>query len=101
MTSELDRPNIMEIVYDIREYVDREKKIINCFKCNKFSQFANSCKQMERCNNPKTKCKGSCNEERWKCINCGGTHSAAWAGCPAYKEKLKEVNTKIQIKTYS
>ena len=75
-----------------------------CFKCNKFGHFANSCKQIERfprCNNPNTKCKDFCNKEWWKRINCGGTHSAAWAGCPAYKEKLKEVNTKIQIKTYS
>ena len=36
---------------------------------------------------------------RWRCINCGDAHSAAWAGCPEYEEKLKEVNTKMQIKT--
>ena len=37
------------IVYDIREYVDCEKKILKCFKWNKFGHFANSCKQQERC----------------------------------------------------
>ena len=89
-------------VYGIGECVDKEKKII--IKCNKFRHFANNCKQPERCprcNNLKSKCKGSCNKEKWKCTNCGGVHSAAWASCPIYKEKLKEVNTKMQIKTYS
>ena len=38
---------------------------------------------------------------RWKCINCGDAHSAAWAGYPEHKEKLKEIDTKMQIKTYS
>ena len=54
-----------------------------------------------RCNNPETKSKGSRNKERWKCINWGDAHYAARAGFPAYKEKLKEVNTKIKIKTCS
>ena len=48
------------IVYDIREYVDCEKKILKCFKWNKFGHFANSCKQQERCprcNNLKKNCK--------------------------------------------
>ena len=68
------------IVYDIREYIDKEKKIIKCFKCNKFGHFANICKQQERCprcNNLKSRCKGSCNKEKWKCINYGGDHSTA------------------------
>ena len=92
------------LIYDIREYIDREKKIVKCFKYSKFGHFTNICKQQEkcpRCNNLKSRCKGSCNKEIWKCINCGGDHSAAWAGCPICKEKLKEVNTKIQIKIYS
>ena len=92
------------IVYGIREYIDKEKKIIKCFKCNKFGHFVNICKQQEKCpryNNLKSSCKDSCNKEIWKCINCGGDHSAAWTRCPIYKEKLKEVNTKMQIKTYS
>ena len=38
---------------------------------------------------------------RWKRINCGDAHSAAWAGYPEYKEKLKEIDAEMQIKTYS
>lgn len=75
-----------------------------CFKCNKVGHFAKSCKQQERCrryNNSQVNCKSNCNKESQKCINCGGVHSPAWAGCPVYKGKLKEINTEIQIKTYS
>ena len=48
----------------MREYVNKEKLIIRCFKCNKFGHLSNSCKNNNslcpRCGSSKQKCKGKC-----------------------------------------
>ena len=76
-------------VKNIREYVNKEKLIIRCFKCNKFGHLSNSCRNNNslcpRCGWNKLKCKGNCPKQHWKCVNCSGNHSAAWEGCKKYK----------------
>ena len=92
-------------VKNIREYVNKEKLIIRCFKCNKFGHLSNSCKNSNslcpRCGSDKQKCKGNCPKQQWKCVNCLGNHSAAWEGCKKYKEKLREVTQTINVKSYA
>ena len=65
----------------MREYVNKEKLIIRCFKCNKFGHLSNSCKNNNslcpRCGSNKQKCKGNCPKQHWNCVNCLGNHSAA------------------------
>ena len=89
----------------MREYVNKEKLIIRCFKCNKFGHLSNSCKNNNslcpRCGSNKQKCKGNCPKQHWNCVNCLGNHSAAWEGCKKYKEKLKEVTQAINVTSYA
>ena len=89
----------------MREYVNKEKLIIRCFKCIKFGHLSNSCKNNNslcpRCGSNKQKCKGNCPKQHWNCVNCLGNHSAAWEGCKKYKEKLKEVTQAINVTSYA
>ena len=89
----------------IREYVNKEKLIIRCFKCNKFGHLSNSCKNNNslcpRCGSNKQNCKGNCPKQRLKCVNCLGNHSARWEECKKYKEKMKEVTQAINVKSYA
>ena len=72
-------------IKNIREYVNKEKLIIRCFKCNKFGHLSNSCKNNNnlcpRCGSNKQNCKGNCPKQHWKRVNCLGNHSAAWERC--------------------
>ena len=84
----------------IRKYIDKKKLVIRCFRCNKLNHTTNNCKERTkrcpRCN--KTNCEMKCNKRDWKCVNCGGEHSAAYEGCPKYKEILRtkqEENKKL------
>ena len=75
-------------IKNIREYVNKEKLIIRCFKCNKFGHLSNSCKNNNslcpRCGSNTEKCKSNCPKQHWKCVDCLGNHSAAWEGCKKY-----------------
>ena len=61
-------------IKNIREYVNKEKLIIRCFKCSKFGHLSNSCKNNNslcpRCGSNKQNCKGNCPKQHWKCVNC-------------------------------
>ena len=90
-------------IKNIREYVNKEKLIIRCFKCNKFGHLSNSCKNNNslcpRCGSNKQKCKGNYPKQHWKCVNRLGNHRFAWEGSKKYKEKLKEVTQAINVKS--
>ena len=57
----------------ITEYVNKEKLIKRCFKCNTFGHLSNSCENNDslclRCGSNKQKCKGNCPKQHWKCVN--------------------------------
>ena len=92
-------------VKNIREYVNKEKIIIRCFKCNKFGHLSNSCRNnnslYSRCGSNKLKWKVNSPKQQLRCVNCLGNHSVAWESCKKYKEKLKEVTQTINFKTYA
>ena len=99
------RIKIDDKIKNIREYVNKEKLIIRCFKCNKFGHLSNSCKDNNSlcriCDSNKQKCKGNYPKQHWKCVSCSGNHSAAWERCKIYKEKLNEVTQAIIFKSYA
>ena len=92
-------------VKNVREYVNKDKLVIRCFKCNKYGHLSNTCRNSNsicpRCGSSKLKCKGICPRQNWKCVNCLGNHSAAWEGWKKYKEKLKEVTQAVNVKSYA
>lgn len=61
-----------------------------CYNCNRFGHTAVKCRGKHSC----TKCGGSdhksgdCKNDV-KCLNCNKPHSAAYAGCPKYKEEAR------------
>lgn len=60
---------------------------VQCFKCQRYGHIANFCRGPTRCK----VCAGAHNHKECtskqepKCANCGGGHSAAFAGCPIKK----------------
>ena len=64
---------VIIILKYITEYVNKEKLIKRCFKCNTFGHLSNSCENNDslclRCGSNKQKCKGNCPKQHWKCVN--------------------------------
>lgn len=63
---------------------------VRCFKCNRYGHTSDNCRGKKCC----SKC-GSrdheyeqCENDK-KCVNCLQCHSAAYGGCPAYKDEAK------------
>lgn len=82
--------------YPVKIYV---KPVIQCYKCRRFFHFANECRSKQRCarcgeEHATPEC--SANRDQFKCVNCGKAHSAAYAGCSAYKE-AKEVSSVASV----
>lgn len=71
---------------------------LRCYLCQRYGHVADSCRSQKRC----TRCgKGhltkdcslvSTDTTKFKCVNCGGNHSAAYGGCPSLKRQAK-INT--------
>lgn len=69
---------------------------VRCFKCQRYGHVATSCNATmvcPRCSGPHTynSCPNQNDPTKVHCNNCGGGHSAAYAGCPIYREAL-EIN---------
>uniref|UniRef100_A0A1L8D7H7 Uncharacterized protein n=1 Tax=Nyssomyia neivai TaxID=330878 RepID=A0A1L8D7H7_9DIPT len=80
-----------------QEYVPEP---IRCFQCQRYGHFRASCESTaicSRCSEPEHR-PGPCKQGH-KCINCGGSHSAAWKGCPVYKEEreIRKVGYRLKI----
>ena len=62
-----------------------------CYKCNRYGHTKDKCRGKPCC----PKCGGrdhdysTCPNNTRKCVNCQGSHSAAFGGCPIYKQEAK------------
>ena len=87
----------------VRDYINRERLIYKCYTCNKISHLTKNCKQKAKlcpkCNN--TNCPGTCSKSIWKCINCGGNHSAAYRGFPSMKAAISKSMDRQQNLSYA
>ena len=70
-----------------------------CYKCQRYGHIATNCRSSVRCPN----CGGShdykdCTSESVLCCHCGADHSAAYKGCPQYKETQEIQKYKVSNK---
>jgi len=79
------RVKIGFVSFLVREFIPPP---LRCFNCQRMGHTANFCKGRMRC----AKCGGEHEYDKCeegvviKCCNCGGGHSAAYAGCPVQQE---------------
>ena len=73
----------------------------NAFKCQKYGQSANECKNEQRC----LQCSGQhrvkqCTEpkEKAKCAHRGGSHASVYKGCFSYQNSVVVTKRKQDIK---
>ena len=83
------RVELAYVVYTVRPFVTEP---MQCFKCRRFGHKAGACESRQRCarcgkDHKTVDC--SAKRESFKCVNCGGAHSAAFVGCPKRKEAHK------------
>ena len=62
--------------------------VMRCFRCQRYGHGSEQCRGRVRCpvcgqGHTWDECQ---NKDTPKCVRCGGAHSAAYLGCPAYKE---------------
>ncbi len=82
------------LCFRVKKY---ERPPLRCFNCQRFGHVAAACKGKRRC--------GKCSEDhdfkecknQIKCCNCGGTHVAAYRGCPVHAkadvvQKMRDEN---------
>jgi len=80
--------------FKVKEYIPRPYR---CTNCQMYGHAQETCWRNPICprcsgNHSFDKCKNQNDEEKIRCSNCQGKHSAAWTGCPKYiqiKETLK------------
>ena len=82
-------------VFKVKQYVPPPTR---CYKCQRFGHAATGCRfsvRCVRCGDPHTfeQCP---QKETPKCINCGGTHSAAYGGCETAKAAIEIQKVKIE-----
>ena len=83
-----------------KKVMEYHPKVNGCFKCQRFGHSALMCNSRTRC----PTCGGSpgwnkCqNKENPYCTNCSSRHSAAYLGCPKYKDapKIQEIKNKLR-----
>ena len=91
--------NIGALVFRVKDYIPRPAR---CTRCNSFSHRQHQCVQKARCvrcdseNHTYDKCPAREKPELLKCKNCGGAHSAAFPGCPAFVEQQKILKLKTK-----
>lgn len=77
--------------FKVSEYV---APLLQCYKCFRFNHSAKFCSAAQKC----SKCSeehhySECtNDEKLKCINCGGPHLAIHRDCPVKQSKIAEKN---------
>lgn len=86
------------ITYTTRLCTDRP---VRCFKCQRFGHVMRTCESKDKCprcsgEHSFDKCPSKDNRSKALCANCGGAHSAAYAGCPSYREATKINQIKLK-----
>ena len=85
-----------------KEYIDKDKMLVRCYNCNRIGHFQSGCHAQRSC--PRcsmSNCEGNCDRANWKCVNCGGAHSAAYHGCPKIKELIVNATNNAKIRSYA
>jgi hypothetical protein len=91
--------NIGALVFRVKDYIPRPTR---CTRCNSFSHRQHQCVQKARCvrcdseNHTYDTCPALQKPELLKCKNCGGAHSAAFPGCPAFVEQQRILKLKTK-----
>ena len=80
--------------YEKKKVTEYVPPVMRCFNCQKYGHGANTCRGRVRCSacGQGHKWEECPNKGTPKCARCGGAHSAAYLGCPKYKE-AKQVQT--------
>lgn len=75
---------ICDVAFSVRIYIPPARQ---CYKCQRFGHFSNSCTSKMRCLYC-SQCHDikSCPKIEKKCANCQGNHLANYGGCTVYKE---------------
>ena len=84
-------------IHSLEEYIQK-RKVIQCYKCNKYGHVAKWCKSKKSCvfcgnGHDGRDCLEQHSPRRWRCSNCSGTHAADDEGCPTYREKIAQLNS--------
>ena len=82
--------------FPVKPYVPTPMR---CFNCQRFGHTARTCRGKVRCATcgemHEREAGTQCDREK-KCANCGGPHSAAYRGCPKFKDQKAALQLKIQ-----
>lgn len=70
---------------EIRPYIPAP---VRCYRCQKLGHTTISCNNEPRCACGKQPHEDSPCESSPVCVNCNGSHSAGYKGCPAYKTEF-------------
>nr|CAH7763724.1 unnamed protein product [Callosobruchus chinensis] len=71
---------------------------VRCFRCQQIGHVAERCEKEQLCVCGRPPHEGSPCEEPKKCVNCEGSHSAIYKGCPVYKEEAVIQKVKVMEK---
>lgn len=93
-----ERVTMLYQSFKVRLYVP---PALRCYKCQRFGHTATNCNSSSQiC----PRCSGShsyqdCpDKDQLKCSNCGGNHSAAYKGCPKYKQAVEVQRVRVENK---
>ena len=91
LTFETKLPESINFGYEKKKVRPYIPPVMRCFKCQLYGHGADQCRGRVRC----AACgqghdwKDCPNKSAPKCARCSGSHSAAYMGCPTYKEAKK------------
>lgn len=94
--------NIGSLVFKLKDYIPRP---VRCARCNSFNHRQDQCTQKQHCvrcssdQHTFDNCPVKDQRDQYKCKNCGGPHSAAFRGCPVYKEMQDILKAKTRNRT--
>lgn len=91
-------PDSVKVGYNVHTVDKYVPPPLRCYSCQRYGHVAESCRSRRRCSRcGKEHAYDACPLESaatssFHCVNCGGSHSAAYGGCPSLKRQAR-VNT--------